>query len=86
VLLQLHAHEGLQAQAQLARLQARAIADDHALAFQPLQAAQAGRGRKIHPRRQFGVGGAPIPLDFSQQAYIRAIELDFSGHCCPATW
>jgi len=44
VLFQLHAHEGLQAQPQLARFQPRAIADDHALAFQPLQAAQAGRG------------------------------------------
>ena len=46
--------------------QPRAIADDHALAFQPLQAAQAGRGREVHPCRQLGVGGAPIPLDFSQ--------------------
>jgi len=85
VFLQLHADEGLQAQAQLARLQARAVADDHPFAFQPLQAPQAGRRRQVHPRRQLCVGGATITLDLGQQAYIRAIELDFSGHCCPAT-
>ena len=46
--------------------------------------AKAGLRTLIVERRPI-VGGAAITLDLSQQAYIRAIELDFSGHCCSAT-
>jgi len=85
VFLQLHADEGLQAQADLTRFKAGPIPGDHALAFQPLDPPQAGRRGQIHPGGELGVGGTPVLLDFSQQAQIRAVELGVSGHCCPAT-
>ncbi len=84
VLLQLHPDEGLQAQAQRLRVQPGGVAGDHAGRFQPLDAAQAGRGRQVHPAGQLGVGGAAVLLQQGQQAQIGAVQLDGGGHCCLA--
>ncbi|MNN60134.1 hypothetical protein D3C81_1752960 [compost metagenome] len=85
MLLQLHAHERLQAQPDLTGFQPRAVAGDHPFVLQPLYAAQAGRWGQVHPGGELGIGGAAVLLDFSQQAQIRAVELRFPGHCCSAT-
>src|SRR5690606_9723306 len=85
VLLQLHPDEGLQAQAQRARVQARAVAGDHPGGLQPLDPAQAGRGAEVHPRRQFGIGGAAFLLQQGQQAQVGAVEFDGGGHSLHCT-
>src|SRR5574344_1932448 len=63
---QLHAHEGLQAQADRPRLQPGDVATDDPVGFQPLHPAQAGRRRQVDPLGQLGIGGAAIALDFRQ--------------------
>src|SRR5690606_21837843 len=70
----LHADEGLQAQADPLRVEFGAVAGDHPFALQPLQPAQAGRGRQVHALGQFGIGLAAGALEFGQQLQVDAIE------------
>ena len=73
VLLQLHAHEGLQAEADRSRVDARRVAADRAGLFQALQAAQAGGGRQVHPLGEFGIGQAPFALQGGEDAAVGAV-------------
>ncbi|MNR36761.1 hypothetical protein D3C85_1547220 [compost metagenome] len=73
-LFQRDAHEGLQAEADLGRIQQRHVLADDAGGFQLLQAAQAGRRRQGHLFRQFHVGQPAIGLQCGQHFYICLVQ------------
>ena len=72
---QLHAHEGLQSQADSLGVDAGGVTGQHAVLFQALHAAQAGRGRKFHALGQVGVAQPAFALEFGQDGQVGAIEL-----------
>ncbi|GAA3912754.1 hypothetical protein GCM10022229_01750 [Luteimonas lutimaris] len=74
MVVELDADEGLQTQAQALGIDFGAVAGDHAVAFEPLHAAQAGRGREMHALGQFGVGQAAAALEFGEELEVGAVE------------
>lgn len=73
---QLDADEGLQAEAQAFGVDFGAVAGDHTLAFEALDAAQAGGGGEVDAFGQLGVGLAAGALEFGQQQQVGAVEVD----------
>src|SRR5690606_26062353 len=76
VVVQLHAHEGLQPQAEPLGLEQRPVSGDHALALEPLHPAQAGRRRQLHAFRQLGVGLPARALQLGKDEPVGPVEGD----------
>ncbi len=74
VALGVHAHEGQNAQADLAAVDLGAVARDDAQFLQPPHAAPGGRRRQPDARCQVGVGLARVALELAQQRDVVAIE------------
>src|SRR5688572_10458602 len=73
-LLELHVHEGHEAQAHLARLDQGDIAADHARGFQRTDAAKRRAGRQAHAAGDFEVGQAAFALQDVQDLPVGAVE------------
>ncbi len=77
--VQAHLDKGRQRPVQQFRVQQGHVLADEAIAFQPAHPFQAGRGRQVHPSRQFDIRDTPIFLQNAQDVLVDTVQLRSCG-------